>query len=427
MRSFHPKSEALRGPTKSARYYLGMHVDANCQLATGALVEVAGSGLNSQVKIASQTSAEIPEATSRLFHRLKSGDRAGAAVLTVISLQLAKIESVIAEFVAQRAGISLTRVLAAGVEDPGFWHEDKRGRRSYTPICNPTHLAAESGVSIVDGFSATDLAYDGRGGPLHCIPLWLLAAAREQNVIHGSRLIVDVGPECQVTHLPQWNAIRAPDDLLSYRACPALNLLVPIAEQLNRGGRNDDGAGQLAASGKVVPELLAHWLAAEEVTGNWRPSPTDERSLLATGLRLAAKKEWALKDVLCTATHLISFAVEQGRRRYLGKDANVGELALTGSGKTNALIRRTLSDRFPKANVINLAKLSQSPEVIGATTAALLAMLHINRVPANHPKMTGCRTARILGRLTPGSPANWHRVVKEMAQIQPVMSLREAI
>ena len=73
-------------------------------------------------------------------------------------------------------------------------------------------------------------------------------------------------------------------------------------------------------------------------------------------------------------------------------------------------------------------------EVIGeavnldALVAALLGMFHIDQLPSNLPNLTGARSQRILGRLTPGRPANWRQLIRAMAQHHPApMKLKDAI
>ena len=73
-------------------------------------------------------------------------------------------------------------------------------------------------------------------------------------------------------------------------------------------------------------------------------------------------------------------------------------------------------------------------EVIGDTVnldaliAALLGMFHIDQLPGNLPTLTGARSQRILGRLTPGRPSNWRQLIRAMAQHQPApMKLKDAI
>ena len=62
------------------------------------------------------------------------------------------------------------------------------------------------------------------------------------------------------------------------------------------------------------------------------------------------------------------------------------------------------------------------------SVAAILAILHQDQTPACPTAISGARVPRVLGRLTPGSPQRWHRLLREMAAETPaVVSLRSAI
>ena len=89
--------------------------------------------------------------------------------------------------------------------------------------------------------------------------------------------------------------------------------------------------------------------------------------------------------------------------------------------------------RRPTASWMDLPH-QRLTEVIGETVnldalvAALLGMLHIDQLPSNLPNLTGARSQRILGRLTPGRPSNWRQLIRAMAQHHPApMKLKDAI
>ena len=63
-----------------------------------------------------------------------------------------------------------------------------------------------------------------------------------------------------------------------------------------------------------------------------------------------------------------------------------------------------------------------------ATTAAICGLMHVDQMPITIPWISGSEMPRVLGRLTPGSPAHWRRVIMDMGDCRPpVMKLREAV
>jgi hypothetical protein len=91
------------------------------------------------------------------------------------------------------------------------------------------------------------------------------------------------------------------------------------------------------------------------------------------------------------------------------------------------LINR-FQQQMPKVKVNSISQLGYSADCLPAVIAALLGLLHIDQMPANLPWLSGANSQRILGRLTPGRPANWRQLVRSMADFQPPpMKLRDAV
>ncbi len=87
-----------------------------------------------------------------------------------------------------------------------------------------------------------------------------------------------------------------------------------------------------------------------------------------------------------------------------------------------------IRQQLPEVNVTAMDDLVVSTQQWRAPAAALLGMLHVDQIPMNSASLTGTDTPRILGRITPGAPGNWHRVLGDMADTLPdKVTLRSAI
>ena len=107
---------------------------------------------------------------------------------------------------------------------------------------------------------------------------------------------------------------------------------------------------------------------------------------------------------------------------------SIDEVVLCGAGKNTASFTGALASRLANVQVLNTAELGIPLATLKPAAVALLGLLHLDQVPANAPGLTGARIPRVLGRLTPGSLTNWHRLVRELANAKPnVVSLRSAI
>jgi anhydro-N-acetylmuramic acid kinase len=145
-------------------------------------------------------------------------------------------------------------------------------------------------------------------------------------------------------------------------------------------------------------------------------------------MNLATQRGWSIRDVLCTATHLVAETIALVVRQHLPQDAKIDEVLITGGGEQNGMLLREIAMRLPRVPLARIGDLGLPSEAVGAAAAAILALLHVDQVPANRPEITGADTARVLGRLTPGSPQNWQRLLAEMATCRPAARcLRSAL
>ena len=114
-------------------------------------------------------------------------------------------------------------------------------------------------------------------------------------------------------------------------------------------------------------------------------------------------------------------------RKTLPEDAPLDELIVTGGGQHNGMLLREIA-LAAEVPVVRIDENSLSSESLGPACVALLAMLHLDGIPANAPTITGVQTPRILGRLTPGSPKNWQRLLQFYTGSVPlVRPLRSAV
>ncbi len=163
---------------------------------------------------------------------------------------------------------------------------------------------------------------------------------------------------------------------------------------------------------------------------------------------MAVSKGWSVRDLLCSATHMVAEAVAGALRRRIPPEPPIAELIVTGGGQQNGFLLREIGQciGLPLVRLDELGEdLPQSflrhashraptgteslaADAFGAAAIAVLAMLYLDQVPANSPAITGAETPRLLGRLTPGSPQNWQRLLHAATGNWPaIRPLRSAI
>jgi 1,6-anhydro-N-acetylmuramate kinase len=106
----------------------------------------------------------------------------------------------------------------------------------------------------------------------------------------------------------------------------------------------------------------------------------------------------------------------------------IDELVVCGPARHVGAILSELAVQVPHARTLQLTELGIPRGALRPAAVALLGLLHLDQVPGGATAITGARVPRVLGRLTPGSLASWHRLVRELAAAKPsVVSLRSAV
>ena len=424
----HPDSAArpVQSATTHVRSAVGVTFRPDCRRASAALVSAAGHGLLMRPQIKAYRVCEVPMETFEQFQRL-SDDRQGKAHdISIVSEQLAGITAdLVAALVGHGQAVAATPLIVA-VDDPGLWTEDADGS-SYVSVLDSAWLAERTGLSVLDALPARDLVQRGCGGPLAAMGQWLLLGSHEAPF---ARVLVELEDTVRLTSLPPISADHAACSLLvAFDIGPGMNLLDRLTESLTGGRESSDVHGTLAVQGRQIPDLLRQWLNhpifAER---KWHRRGIPEDCLLDSIRQGAGDHAWPWQDLLCTATHLVAASIARAVQQHLPRAVPYKELILTGKGRQNGFLLREVRHHLEGMTVATIDAVGVEDDALHPAATALLGLMYIDRIPTGLTTLTGAVIPRVLGRLTPGSPANWHRLVGEMARPDPPkMTLRSAI
>ncbi len=419
------------GAPSARRWTIGVLVSSDCARLSAALVAASGQGLATRPEVGEGITAEVPHETTAWFTRL--ADAAGtvppaemAESLSALRAQLADHVGAIVDALLSQAGVPPSRILAIGVQDPGLWMGCGHWHAGYLALCDPARLAELTGMNIIDAFPARDLACGGQGGPLTAVAEWVFLRHA-----HRNRLVLDLGRTTRLTWLPRATRGQGLPHLLAFDVGPGTRLLDLLTERLTGGEQAFDPGGRLAVQGHRIDRLIEHWLADpyfRRSPPRWHPRGVRPERFLVDALRMAVEAGWSVRDLLCTATHFIAEAVALAIQRRLPEDARIDEIVLTGGGQHNGMLLREIAAKMPGVPVTRTSELGIATEALGPACVGLLAMFHLDQVPGNPPEVTGTEVSRVLGRLTPGSPQSWQRLLAEMTGSKPaVRPLRSAL
>ena len=404
------------------RWTLGVEVSSECDRVTAALVATVGRGIELRAEIAGVSISAIPRETTALFAQLtspglESTDSDFAGRITSLTGQLAEVEARVVADLLARSGIAPTQLLAVGVHDPGLWSRGRAVSGGYLGLCDAARLVELTNANVIDAFPARDVARGGQGGPITALAEWILLKDPER-----SRLLLDLGRSVRMTYLPRDRGSHAASRLLSFDVGPGMRMPNQLTRRLTGGEHDYDPGGRLAVQGRRITELQEHWLADPyfgRPLPRWQPRGVRPERFLIDAMRMAVDSGWSVRDLLCTATHFIADSVAVALRRTLPGDAPIDEIVLVGGGQHNGLLLREIATRLTNAPMIRMEQFGTSGEALGPACIALLAVFHVDEVPANHTAVTGTEAPRVLGRFTPGVPRSRKRPLRGSPWVRP--------
>ena len=251
---------------------------------------------------------------------------------------------------------------------------------------NPALLAELTGVSVVADFRSRDVAAGGQGAPL--VP------AFHQRIFgrpDATVAVLNLGGISNLSVLPR-NGERP---VLGFDCGPGNALMDAWCQQ--HTGQPFDAQGAWAASGKLIPALLAS-LLDESYFSKSPPKSTgrDLFSLAWLAKKLAPFNLERPEDVQNTLTELTASACVSSAVSY-AKDSK--ELIVCGGGAFNLHLMERLQASLPWLSVQSSDIKSLPPLQVEAAAFAWLASQTVQQTAVDLASVTGAAGPRILGAL----------------------------
>lgn len=336
----------------SARLFAGLQLNWDFTRLSASLIVTEGRGKHLRVRHIEAQSTDVPPVLAR---GLQEQSQAPNGNWPPLLSDLADFQAAEFDRLKRVAGKFVDRILCLAVGDPGLWLQDFDGRKTYLSACDPCKLSELTGVSVVDGFPARDLAAGGNGSALSGLPLWLWLADRPQKAArHSTGLILLDDSNITAWFLP---------------GSDGLDEVLPDVEQVR---------------------LETQRLSSEHLAKS-----------IATFFQRPRKDGLPLRQLIFAAGEGLETAKAVAVAELMGLEAEPLPL---------------VPEHFSR------------PEIASAVATSILGALFVDQMPGNVPALSGAGIQRILGRITPGSPASWRNLLINMTDSQaPTMKLRDAI
>ncbi len=288
-----------------------------------------------------------------------------------------------------RAALTAADVRAVGAHGQTVRHRPGEfdGCGYTVQLLNGALLAELTGLDVVCDLRGRDVAASGQGAPL--VPAYHAARfARPGEAV----AVLNLGGIANLTLL------HADGSVAGFDTGPANALMDLWAERCT--GRAFDAQGRWAASGRIVPALLAA-LRRDPYFDRAPPKSTGRDLFHAEWLDRALQgvsPTPAEQDVQATLLELTASTVVDALRRHGSKTQR---LLVCGGGAFNDALMARLAALLRPVPVESTAAWGVAPDHVEALAFAWLAQACVDRRAGNRPDVTGARGPRILGAIYP--------------------------
>jgi len=300
----------------------------------------------------------------------------------LLANRLAEIYAETVRAVLAQARVPHTAVHAIGCHGQTVRHLPQSGYS--LQLNNPALLAELTGIAVVADFRSRDIAAGGQGAPL--VPAFHAAWFRDARTHRG---ILNIGGIANLTDL-------SPRRPTSGFDCGPGNMLLDAWAQQHLENHYD-AEGRWAASGRVLPDLLARLLAHEFFRLEPPKSCGREQFNLAWLMACLSGQE-AAADVQATLSQLTAETIRRAIQRWC---ENVEEVFVCGGGIHNQTLLQHIEALLPQVTVHSTEALGLPADWVEAVAFAWLAHRMLAGEAGNLPEVTGARGPRILGALYP--------------------------
>ena len=377
---------------KPSRLVVGLMSGTSADGVDAALTRITGCGLETRVEQLGFCFQPFDEATRRRILAVCGGDFGGSREICLLGTHLGKLYAQAVRQLLKETG--MPQIDLIGCHGQTVYHIPEETPylggtiRGTLQIGDPSYLAEEFGCPVVSDFRIRDMAAGGLGAPLVPYTEFLLYRSETEDVA-----LQNIGGIGNVTLLSAGCKL---EDVTAFDTGPGNMVMDALASRITNGKLGYDDGGRLAASGKVIPELLAHML--EDPYLAKKPPKTTGREYYGRAYvdALLAFGDYPLADILATATRFTAESIAVGLRRFAPR---MPARLVGGGGSRNPTLLRCLREALPECRVQTQEDLGYDSDAKEAVAFALLANEALFGVCNNAPSATGAKHGVVMGRI----------------------------
>ena len=371
------------------RYAVGLMSGTSLDGIDAALVEISGSGIDTELELIGFSSLDIPEEVRERILQASHIETSNVALICELNVQLGDLFSqAVGKVVADSGFVGKLDFVASHGQT--IHHLPQSEYPSTLQIGDPSQIAYDHNVTVVFNFRMMDMIAGGDGAPLVPYSEYVLYTDKEK-----SRLLQNIGGIGNVTVLPKGA------DLISIRAFDTGpgNMMMNAAVKYYYNELYDKD-GLYAKKGTLIPELYES-LCSEPFLKIVPPKSTG-RELFGEGrVKTICDAYDNANDVIHTLTKFTAYTIAQSYRDFVFPHTEIDEIIVGGGGAYNPVLMDMIRTELPEYTVIRQEDLGYSSDAKEAIAFAILGNETLHNKPSNVPSATGAKTPVILGQIQP--------------------------
>lgn len=378
---------------KPSRLVVGLMSGTSADGVDAVLTRITGAGLDTKVEQLGFFFQPFEREARQRILAVAGGGFGGAREVCLLGTYLGQCYARAVRELLRQTGTENVDLI--GTHGQTVWHCPEETPylddtvRGTLQIGDPSFLAEEFSCPVVSDFRTRDMAAGGLGAPLVPYTEFLLYRSDTENVA-----LQNIGGIGNVTLLPAGCRL---EDVTAFDTGPGNMVMDALVSRMTQGQQTYDDGGRLAASGRVIPELLSKLL--EDPYLQKKPPKTTGREYYGESYvnALLAMGDYPIVDVLATATAFTARSIALSLRRFA--DRMPDRLVVGGGGSRNPTLLRFLQEALPECLVQTQEDLGLSSDAKEAVAFAILANEAIFGLCGNVPSVTGAKHPVVMGKI----------------------------